>query len=165
MIIYFFCGVKNSIHIRPGQVSDLQDVHDLIRELARYERAEKEVEITQDQLAEDAFGENPIVEIWVAEMEREVVGAALIYEKYSTWKGRSVHLEDLIVAEEHRGQGIGKMLFEKIIGLAKERNYARMEWQVLDWNKPAIEFYQSYGAEFLNEWLDCRLSKNELDKF
>ena len=144
--------------------TDCTEVYKLIKELAEFENAATEVELTLNQLEEDAFGENAIVEIRVAEYDGEIVGAALTYEKYSTWKGRSLHLEDLIVRESHRGLGIGTMLFKEIIDLCKKQNYGRLEWQVLDWNKPAIEFYKKYGTAFLYEWLDCRLTANDLKK-
>jgi len=147
-----------------GRREDCAEVYKLIHELAAFENAPDEVVLTLSQLEEDAFGENAIIEIRVAEYEGKIVGAALTYEKYSTWKGRSLHLEDLIVRESHRGMGIGTMLFKEIIDLCKKRNYGRMEWQVLDWNEPAIEFYKKYGTTFLYEWLDCRLTADDLKK-
>ena len=144
---------------------DSSRVFDLIKELAVFEEARDEVELTVEKLREDAFGSNRIVEIYVAEVGDEIAGAALIYEKYSTWKGRSIHLEDLIVREEYRGEGIGSELFEFIIRLSKERGYGRMEWQVLDWNEKAIAFYEKYNAIFLEEWLDCRLTSTQIQKF
>lgn len=156
--------MKTKIILRDAIREDCKIVHDLIRELALFEKAADEVELTVNQLEEDAFGDKAIVEIRVAEMEGEIVGASLIYEKYSTWKGRSVHLEDLIVRESHRGKGIGSMLFNQIVNLAKERGYGRMEWQVLDWNEPAITFYKKYGTTYLYDWLDCRLTADDINK-
>lgn len=156
--------MKTKIILREAVREDCEIVLDLIRELAVFEKAENEVELTVNQLEEDAFGANPIVEIRVAEVDGEIVGASLIYEKYSTWKGRSVHLEDLIVRESHRGMGIGTLLFNQIVNLSKERGYGRMEWQVLDWNKPAITFYEKYNTTFLYDWLDCRLTSDDIKK-
>lgn len=147
-----------SVNIRPARKDDINTIHELISELAAFENAAGEVELTTQQLEDDSFGANPIVEIWVAERDGGIVGAALTYVKYSTWKGKSLHLEDLIVREKLRGKGIGSQLFEFVVDLCRKRGYKRMEWQVLDWNTTAIEFYKKYGTEFLHEWLDCRLS-------
>lgn len=152
------------VSIRPAEVEDVGIVHNLILELAIFEKAPKEVEVSIDQLNDDIFGSNSIIEVYVAEYEGEIAGVAIVYEKYSTWKGRSMHLEDLIVNESFRGKGIGTALFEFIIDLSVKRNYGRMEWQVLDWNESAIEFYKNYGSEFLEEWLDCRLTKQDLNR-
>jgi len=154
--------VKTNITIRNASPADCIAVHSLIQELAVFEKAADEVEVSVEQLEQDAFGVNKIVEIRVAEHNGEVVGAALTYEKYSTWKGRSLHLEDLIVKESHRGKGIGSMLFNEIVKLCKDRGYGRMEWQVLDWNEPAIEFYKKYGTTYLHDWLDCRLTSEDI---
>lgn len=158
----FLCCVNASITIRPATENDCGTIHDLIRELAVFEKAPNEVVTTPEQLKEDAFGEKPIVEMWVATRAEEILGAALIFEKYSTWKGRSIHLEDLIVRESERGNGIGTMLFDKVVSLSKERGYGRMEWMVLDWNTKAIDFYEKYGTEFLEGWIDCRLSAEQI---
>ncbi len=154
--------MKTNITIRNASPDDCIAVHSLIQELAVFEKAAEEVEVSVEQLEKDAFGENRIVEIRVAEQNGEVVGAALTYEKYSTWKGRSLHLEDLIVKESHRGKGIGSMLFNEIVKLCKDRGYGRMEWQVLDWNESAIEFYKKYGTTYLHDWLDCRLTSEDI---
>lgn len=145
-----------------GRREDCAAVHRLICELAEYEKALNEVELTVAQLEEDAFGKNAITEIRVAEVDGRVVGAVLTYEKYSTWKGRSLHLEDIIVENAYRGHGIGTRLFAEIIELCKERKYGRLEWQVLDWNEPAIDFYKKYNTTFLHEWLSCRLTANDI---
>ncbi len=147
-----------SLNIRAARKSEIDTIHELISELAIFENAADEVELTKEQLETDAFGDNPIVEIWIAEQKGSIRGAALTYVKYSTWKGKSLHLEDLIVHEKYRGKGIGSRLFEYVVDICRQRGYKRMEWQVLDWNKGAIEFYKKYGTEFLHEWLDCRLS-------
>jgi ribosomal protein S18 acetylase RimI-like enzyme len=154
-----------NLRIRSGNSEDCSAVLELIKELAVFEKAGNEVILTREQLESDAFGPKPIVEIFIAEYNQDIAGAALIYEKYSTWKGRSVHLEDLIVKEKYRGLGIGSALFEYIIQLSKSRNYGRMEWQVLDWNDKAIKFYEKYGSHFLEEWLDCRLTSSQIQNF
>tara|TARA_B110000503_G_C7155321_1_gene417054 strand:- start:1227 stop:1715 length:489 start_codon:yes stop_codon:yes gene_type:complete len=144
--------------IRPGQSDDIPAVHALIVDLAIYERAESEVVTTVDALTADGFGPHAIYELIVAESEGKVVGMALWYVKYSTWKGKCGFLEDLMVAESHRGQGIGKALFEEVARTSANRGYLRMEWQVLDWNEPAIGFYQQLGAELDGEWFNGKLS-------
>ena len=144
--------------IRPGQSDDIPAVHALIVDLAIYERAESEVVTTVDALTADGFGPHAIYELIVAESEGKVVGMALWYVKYSTWKGKCGFLEDLMVAESHRGQGIGKALFEEVARTSANRGYLCMEWQVLDWNEPAIGFYQRLGAELDGEWFNGKLS-------
>ena len=144
--------------MRWARPDDLPRVHALIGELAAFERAALEFNVTLDELTEHAFGQKPIVEIRVANWKGSIVGAALVYEKYSTWKGIGLHLKDLIVSEAYRGKGIGALLFEDVLRLCKERNYVRLEWQVLDWNEPAIAFYKKYGAAIMEEWLTCRLT-------
>lgn len=156
--------MENEVVVRKAKPEDIPAVHQLIVDLAVFEKAPKEVELTVSQLRDDAFGDRSIVEILVAEADREVVGAALFYEKYSTWKGRGVHLEDFVVKEEHRRRGIGSLLFEEVIRIARERGYARMDWQVLDWNESAIAFYRKYGAALTDEWLDGRFTREDLKK-
>ena len=129
---------KPAFSIRKGMPEDAAAIHRLIVELAIYERAEHEVATTVDQLREDGFGDDAIYRLFVAEVEGEVVGMALWYEKYSTWKGRCGFLEDLVVRESHRGKGIGKALFLAVAEACAAAYYGRMEWQVLDWNEPAI---------------------------
>lgn len=153
------------IAIRPGRKPDCKKVYELIRELAVFEKAGDQVELSLTQFEADAFGDHPIIEIWMAELDGEAVGAAITYVKYSTWKGRSMHLEDLIVGAAHRGQGIGSKMFEYLMAISDRRGYGRMEWQVLDWNKDAIRFYEKYGTTFLVDWLDCRLTATDLKKF
>lgn len=146
-----------SFIIRKGEEKDLPEVLALIKELAAYEKYPNHVEITVDQLREDGFSANPIYGLEVAEKGGAVVGIALYYTRYSTWKGRKLYLEDLIVTEDERGNGIGKELFERLIEITKEGNYHSMVWQVLDWNEPAINFYKKYEAKFDGEWLDCSI--------
>lgn len=151
--------------IRPGTPADIPAVHDLIVELAIYERAGGEVENTLEELYEDGFGPKAIYELLVAEQEGIVQGMALWYVKYSTWKGKCGYLEDLVVRESQRGQGMGKALFEAVAKTCAERKYRRMEWQVLDWNEPAIRFYQALGASLDPEWMNGKLTGSALHAF
>lgn len=151
--------------VRKGIQNDLPTVLRLIKELALYEKAAQEVTITLQELEQDGFGANPIYGLFVAEQGQTIVGFALYYEKYSTWKGRSLYLEDIVVTESHRGKGIGKLLFEAVIGVAKQWNAARMEWQVLDWNSLAINFYKKYNANLDPEWLNGKLTREQIQEF
>ncbi len=134
----------------------------LIKELATYEKATNEVDVDVKTLETDGFGAEKIFDCVVAELNTEVVGFALYYTKYSTWKGKCLFLEDFIVKESFRGQGIGKLLFEAVIAVAKARKVKRMEWQVLEWNQPAINFYQKYNANLDPEWLNGKLVYEQL---
>lgn len=154
--------LKPSFTIRKGTPEDATAIHGLIVELAIYERAEQEVTTTAEQLEEDGFGDDAIYRLFVAEVQGDVVGMALWYEKYSTWKGRCGFLEDLVVRESHRGKGIGKALFLAVADACAAADYGRMEWQVLDWNEPAIEFYKSLGAGLDPEWLNGKLTREGL---
>ena len=151
--------------VRKGTLDDVPFVFNLIMELALYEKAPQEVTVTLDELVADGFGDNPIYGLFVAEQGNVIVGIALYYEKFSTWKGRSLFLEDIIVTESKRGNGIGHALFQSVIAVAKERNSARMEWQVLDWNEPAINFYKKYNANLDAEWLNGKLTREQIQEF
>ena len=151
--------------IRKGTSEDVPALYGLIKELALYEKAPEQVTLTLDELKEDGFGENPIYALFVAEINTEIVGIALYYEKYSTWQGRCIYLEDIVVTESERGKGIGHQLFQAVIGVAKERNSARMEWQVLDWNEPAINFYKKYNANLDGEWLNGKLTREQIQAY
>lgn len=155
----------NAIKIRQGKKEDLPSVLSLIKELAEYEKAPLEVEVTVEEMDKNGFGENPVFKFFVAENEAEIVGMALYYTKYSTWKGPCIFLEDLIVNQNHRRNGIGAMLFERIITLAKEMKVPRLEWQVLEWNEPAINFYKKYNANLDAEWLNGKLVYSQLQEF
>ncbi len=143
--------------LRPGKEEDLPRILELIQELADYEKAPDEVENTVELMREEGFGKNPIFGFVVAQRGREIIGTAIYYTKYSTWKGKKFYLEDLIVTESERGNGVGKALFDECRRLTKEGGYYSMMWQVLDWNRPAINFYKKYGSEFSGEWIDCQL--------
>lgn len=154
-----------SIHLRRAEEKDLPVVLSLIQELATYERAPKEVTVSLEDLRRDGFGENPIFEIILAEENNEVLGMSFYFFSYSTWKGKCIYLEDIIVREAHRGKKIGKLLFEAVIERCKETDARRMQWQVLDWNEPAINFYRKYNASIDPTWLTCRLTKDQIMEF
>lgn len=149
--------------IREGTQHDLPRVLELIRELAAYENASHEVINTVEQLQKDGFGANPIYGFYVAENEHGIVGLSLYYWRYSTWKGKRLFLEDLIVSEKERGGGIGKLLFDRTMRKALEENCSGMMWQVLEWNEPAINFYKKYGARLDDEWTNCSLDMAEIE--
>lgn len=148
-----------NIVIRNAIKEDCQKMMELINELAVYEKAAEEVTVDFNHFVETGFGENPVWWAFVAEVEENVVGFALYYKRYSTWKGSRLYLEDLIVTDKLRGKGIGKLLFDKLIEEAKEKKYSGMMWQVLDWNEPAINFYKKYeGVNIDNGWLNCNMN-------
>jgi len=152
--------------VRPGRAEDVPSIFNLITELAIYEKAGREVTNSPEKILEDGFGENPIFGLFVAENHlQKIVGMALYYTKYSTWKGRCLFLEDIIVTEECRGKGIGARLFEEVIRVARSANAGRLEWQVLDWNEPAIRFYKKYGASLDPEWLNGKFTFDQLQSF
>lgn len=153
---------KQHISIRKGTKPDLPQTLQLIKELARYENAPDEVTVTVEILERDGFGEYPTFNFFVAETGGTIVGIALYYTKYSTWKGKCIFLEDIIVTEKFRNQGIGKKLFDAIALVAKAVNAERLEWQVLEWNVPAIEFYKKLNSHFDKEWINCKLTKQQL---
>ena len=140
-------------------------VLELIKELAEYERALNEVTNTVSRLEEDGFGRNPVFGFFVAEEEQEIHGIALYYYRYSTWKGKRLYLEDIVVTKSQRGKGIGKMLFETTMKKVLDEKCTGMMWQVLDWNKPAIEFYKRYNTRFDNEWINCNLESEQIRTF
>lgn len=148
--------------IRKGTVNDLEDIYDLIMELAIYEKAPHEVDNTVEQMKQDGFGEKPVFGCFVAEENGTVVGTAIYYYRYSTWKGKALYLEDLVVSARHRGKGYGKALLDAIVRKAKEDNCKQVRWQVLDWNEPAIKFYQSIGADLDPEWINCTLDEKQI---
>jgi N-acetylglutamate synthase-like GNAT family acetyltransferase len=153
------------IQIRKGTIDDLPQVHALIRELAEYEKAPEEVTNTVEDMKWDGFGENPIFKFFVAETEKGIVGIALYYTAYSTWKGKMIFLEDLVVTESMRRSGIGKMLFNAVAREAKEVGAKRFKWQVLDWNEPAIAFYKKIGADLSGEWLNCNMNEEQINAY
>jgi GNAT superfamily N-acetyltransferase len=144
-------------HIRPGARTDVPALFELIEELAAYERAPHEVTNTPEQLERDGFGENPLYGVLVAEADGRVVGMSLYYYRYSTWKGKRLYLEDLIVKPDFRGHGLGKQLLDATVAVARQMGCTGLMWQVLDWNEPSIQFYQKYGARLDGEWINCHL--------
>ena len=145
------------ITIRKGEKRDLEKLLELIVELAVYENAPEEVTNTIQMMEKDGFGDNPVYGFIVAEEDSKIIGASIYYYRYSTWKGKRLYLEDLIVTEEKRGQGAGKLLFEETIQIGKDTGCTGMMWQVLDWNEPAINFYKKYQTNFDGEWINCNL--------
>lgn len=151
--------------IRQGTKADLPAIYDLIMELAIYEKAAEEVENSIERMEEDGFGEKPVFEFFVAEEGGEVVGTAIFYYRYSTWKGKAIYLEDLVVKEAKRGKGYGKLLLDAIVDKAKKENCKQVRWQVLDWNEPAIGFYKSLGATIDEEWFNCTLDAEQIANY
>lgn len=145
--------------IREGKKEDLPRVLELIKELAVYEKAGDEVSNTVELMEKDGFSDHPAYGLFVAEEEEGIVGIAIYYYRYSTWKGRRIYLEDIVVTDSHRGKGIGKQLFDSVIQKGKAEKCSGMVWQVLDWNEPAINFYKKYyGASLDAEWINCSIS-------
>jgi GNAT superfamily N-acetyltransferase len=150
--------------IRKGTEADVMQALSLVKELATYEKAPHEVEVTFEEMTEWGFGADKLFDFFVALDQEKIVGLALYYYKYSTWKGKCLFLEDIIVTESYRGKGLGKLLFNKVVDVAKEMQVRRMEWQVLDWNTTAIEFYKKYSAILDEEWVNCKLTNHQLSK-
>lgn len=148
--------------IREGKWEDLPRVLELIKELAVYERAAEEVTNTVAMMEKDGFGPNPVYGFFIAEKDNAIVGLALYYYRYSTWKGKRLYLEDIIVTESFRGKGIGKQLFEVVLKKTLAEKCTGMMWQVLDWNKPAIDFYKKYKANLDSEWINCNLESIQI---
>ena len=145
------------ILIRKANRKDCARMMELIQELAVYEKAPDEVTVSLSHFEESGFGANPVWWAFVAEVQGVVVGMALYYIRYSTWKGQRMYLEDILVTEDMRGQKIGSLLFDALIKEAKEKGFNGMNWQVLDWNEPAINFYKKYNANFDPEWVNCSI--------
>jgi GNAT superfamily N-acetyltransferase len=150
--------------IRRGNKQDLPQVLSLVKELATYEKAPNEVEVTEAQMEEWGFGADKIFDFFVAEHNGKILGMALYYYKYSTWKGKCLFLEDIIVTESERKNGYGKLLFDAVVQVAKNDKVKRMEWQVLEWNEPAINFYKKTKTVFDDEWVNCKLTYEEIQK-
>lgn len=153
-----------SIIIRKGTQHDIAQALGLVKELALYEKAPNEVEVTIEEMTEWGFGADKQFDFFVAEIDSAIIGIALYYFKYSTWKGKCLFLEDIIVTETHRQKGIGKLLFNEVVKVAKQTKVRRMEWQVLEWNTPAIKFYEGYNATLDGEWINCKLTNHQLEK-
>lgn len=150
--------------LREGKIEDLPRVLELINELAFYEKAPEQVTNTIAMMEVDGFGENPVFGTFVCEKDEtsEIIGIAIYYYRYSTWKGKRIYLEDLIVTRSERGNGAGKLLFDRIMKKGLEEKCTGMMWQVLDWNEPAINFYRKYGATLEAGWLNAHLQDYEI---
>ena len=162
------------MNIRKGNPEDMESVLGLIQELAIFEKEPNAVVVTVEDLVRDGFGEKPLFHVFVAEVEKdpsdseqpkEIVGIALYYYRYSTWKGKTIHLEDLIVKDKMRGTGLGSALYAEIMKQGKRDNVRRVEWNVLDWNTPAVKFYENSGAKILEEWRVVQMDEAGIDTF
>ena len=153
------------MNIRKGEKRDMKAVLDLIQELATFEKEPDAVVVTVADLECDGFGSTPLFYTFVAEVDGEIVGTALYYYRYSTWKGKTIHLEDLIVKEKMRGSGLGFALYSKIIEQGKMDKVRRIEWNVLDWNTPAIDFYVKSGAKVLDTWRVAQMDEDGINEF
>lgn len=153
------------ITIRPGKKADLPRVLELVRELAEFERAPLEVTNTVQAMEMDGFGPHPAFGFFVAETDSYIVGLSLFYYRYSTWKGKRIYLEDIIVTEQERGKGIGKLLFERTMKKTLEDGCSGMTWQALDWNEPALNFYRKYNSKLDGEWITCTLEAEQIQRF
>ncbi len=143
--------------IRRAVKEDCPRLLELIHELAEYEKAPQEVTVTLEHFADSGFGQHPVWWAFVAEVDGRVEGFALYYIRYSTWKGQRMYLEDILVTGKMRGKGLGKLLFDRLIEEAREKNLNGIVWQVLEWNEPAIHFYKKYNARFDSEWINCSI--------
>ncbi len=157
--ILHICEMEKAT-IRKGTEVDIPAVYQLIKELALFEKAPDEVTNTEAEMLRDGFGPQPSYGFFVAELGQKIVGIALYYVRYSTWKGRCLYLEDIVVNENFRGKGIGQLLFAEMISFGKSGNFSNLSWQVLDWNTTAIDFYKKFDAEFDAGWINGRIQLN-----
>ena len=151
--------------IRKASKNDMPSVLELIQELAVFEKEPDAVVVTVEDLVRDGFSENPLFQCFVAEVDNAIIGMALYYYRYSTWKGKTIHLEDLIVKESKRGTGAGFALYKEIIKQGKAENVRRIEWNVLDWNTPAIDFYEKSGAKLIGDWRVVHMDEKGIEQF
>jgi GNAT superfamily N-acetyltransferase len=154
--------INNTIKIRTGRKEDLPRVLELIKELAEYEKSADQVINTVEMLEKDGFGPQPIYGFFVAEDNNRILGLSLFYWRYSTWKGKRLWLEDIVVTQSERGRGVGKQLFDRTMQHTIDANCSGMMWQVLDWNEPAINFYKKYGSKISGEWHNCVLEAEQI---
>ena len=150
------------ISIRKGKQEDIPELFRLIRELAAFENATAEVTLTVEELSSAFSDAEKAFDFFVAEQNNKILGIALFYDTFSTWKGKSMHLEDLIVEQKHRHQGVGKALLQQVINEADRKNVNRLSWQVLDWNKNALTFFQKYMPVVEENWNWCMLDQNQI---
>tara|TARA_B100000900_G_scaffold42236_1_gene31479 strand:+ start:10742 stop:11221 length:480 start_codon:yes stop_codon:yes gene_type:complete len=151
--------------IRKGKKTDASEILLLIKELAVFERAPNAVIINQESIEKFGFGRNPLFKCFVAQQEEKIVGVALFYQRYSTWKGPTLHLEDLIVTEKMKGKGIGSKLYKAFLKYAHGLGVERVEWTVLEWNLAAIDFYQKSGAKVLSDWRTVQMDKKTIQSY
>ena len=151
--------------IRDARPEDMEQVLALVQELADFEKEPDAVEITKEDLIEDGFGQHKLFHCFVAETSDGIAGIALVYPRYSTWKGPAIHLEDLIVAKKMRGSGLGTALLDEVVKYGHDLGVKRICWEVLDWNEPAIEFYEKKGANVLRDWDVVQLDENGIKKY
>ena len=156
-----------SFIIRKGDEKDVPGIMKLVRELAEFERAPEQVVNSEKILLQDGFGKESVYKVFIAEAAdtNEVIGMALYYTAYSTWKGKMLFLDDLVVTESYRKFGIGRKLMNEFLKAAKEEGVNQIRWQVLDWNKPAIEFYKTLNADFDAEWITVKMSKEQISNY
>ncbi|APY08262.1 GNAT family N-acetyltransferase [Winogradskyella sp. J14-2] len=145
--------------------ADMPRVLELIKELAIFEKEPEAVEVTQNMLEEDGFGHNPKFTCFVIEVDHKVEGMALVYKRYSTWKGEVLHLEDLIVSQSQRGKNLGTQLLDKVVEYGKSLGVKRISWEVLDWNEPAINFYEKKGANVMRDWDVVQLDEKGIENY
>jgi len=162
------------MNIRRGNPQDMQAVLGLIQELAEFEKEPDAVLVTVDDLIRDGFGPVPLFYVFVAEVDddtsdseyaKQIVGIALWYYRFSTWKGKTIHLEDLVVKDKMRGTGLGYALYSEVLKQAKKDQVRRVEWNVLDWNTPAIDFYEKSGAKVLKDWYVVQMDEIGINHF
>lgn len=154
-----------NVEIRNARPEDMPAVLQLVKELALFEKEPEAVEVTVADLVRDGFGEKKRFHSFVAEADETIVGLALVYERYSTWKGPVIHLEDLIVNEKARGHGVGKALLTAVVKYGRDLGVKRISWEVLDWNEPAIKFYETNGAKVMRDWDVVHLDEKGIERY
>ena len=165
MISYGLIKLTMDINIRSAKKEDMKRVHELIMELAKYEKLPEEVDLNTNDLIKDGFGEKKLFNCFVAEVNSRVEGMAIIYNRYSTWKGQTLHLEDLIVTKKMRNKGVGALLLDKVIFFGKKMGVKRITWEVIDWNKKAIKFYERKGARLIDDWSIIHLNEKAIKNY
>ena len=151
--------------IRKAEKKDSLAILNLIKELALFEKESESVKLKLSDIENDGFGTKPLFECIVAEINERIIGMAIYYPRYSTWNGPTIHLEDLIVSEQYKGKGIGTQLYSNFIKMAFNSGVKRVEWNVLDWNSPAINFYKKSGAKVLDDWRSVQMHRSEMKKY
>lgn len=154
-----------AIQVRKAVRADMSQVLELIKALAEFEKEPNAVEVTVSDLEKEGFGDHPLFSCFIAENDTEIIGMALVYFRFSTWKGRTVHLEDLIVKETYRGKGIGQLLYNEVMKFGLQHGVKRVEWVVLNWNEGAIRFYERSGATFHKDWYLVEMQEGKLQNF